>query len=198
MVEMIETAGILNQATSNSLVILDEIGRGTATFDGLSIAWASVEHLHEINKSRALFATHYHELTSLKSKLNNLKMYNLKVKEWEGEIIFLHTVEAGTADKSYGILVAKLAGIPKIVISRAKVVLESFEKKERNSKSILVDQELPLFSEINYDDDSHHNSYDEVINFLKDIQPDDYTPREAMEKLYELKSLIKDKKIKKT
>ncbi|MCC2104520.1 MAG: DNA mismatch repair protein MutS, partial [Hyphomicrobiales bacterium] len=112
MVEMVETAAILNQATERSLVILDEIGRGTATFDGLSIAWATMEHLHDSNKSRALFATHFHELTQLGQRLNRLKNLTMRVADWNGEVVFLHEVVAGAADRSYGIQVAKLAGLP--------------------------------------------------------------------------------------
>ena len=121
MVEMVETAAILNQATERSLVILDEIGRGTATFDGLSIAWATIEHLHETNRSRALFATHFHELTALAAKLPRLHNATVRVKEWQGDVVFLHEVVAGAADRSYGIQVAKLAGLPRAVIERAQV-----------------------------------------------------------------------------
>ena len=123
MVEMVETAAILNQAGARALVILDEIGRGTATFDGLSIAWATIEHLHEVNRCRALFATHFHELTALAGKLPRLHNATVRVKEWQGEVVFLHEVVAGAADRSYGIQVAKLAGLPASVIERAKVVL---------------------------------------------------------------------------
>src|SRR5213080_1754673 len=123
MVEMVETAAILNLATERSFVILDEIGRGTATFDGLSIAWASIEHLHDVNRCRALFATHYHELGALKERLAALAPYTMRVKEWQNEVVFLQEVAAGAADRSYGIHVAKLAGLPPPVIERAKVVL---------------------------------------------------------------------------
>ncbi|MBT6430495.1 MAG: DNA mismatch repair protein MutS, partial [Rhodospirillaceae bacterium] len=127
MVEMVEAAAILNQATARSLVILDEIGRGTATYDGLSIAWAAVEHLHEINQCRALFATHYHELTALSGKLDGLANVTMRVKEWQGDVVFLHEVGPGAADRSYGIQVAKLAGLPPSVIERAEVVLSGLE-----------------------------------------------------------------------
>ena len=123
MVEMVETAAILNQAGERALVILDEIGRGTATFDGLSIAWAAIEHLHETNRCRALFATHFHELTALAAKLPRLHNATVRVKEWHGDVVFLHEVVAGAADRSYGIQVAKLAGLPAAVIERAKLVL---------------------------------------------------------------------------
>ena len=129
MVEMVETAAILNQATDRSVVILDEIGRGTATFDGLSIAWAAVEHLHDINKSRALFATHYHELTEVAEKLEGATNVTVSVKEWKDNIVFLHEVVAGAADRSYGIQVAKLAGLPPALITRARQVLAKLEKQ---------------------------------------------------------------------
>jgi DNA mismatch repair protein MutS len=128
MVEMVETAAILNQADDRALVILDEIGRGTATYDGLSIAWATLEHLHEVNRSRALFATHYHEMTALAGKLPGVKNATVTVKEWEGDVIFLHEVREGAADRSYGVQVARLAGLPHSVIERAKVVLDALEK----------------------------------------------------------------------
>ena len=120
MVEMVETAAILNQAGPRSLVILDEIGRGTATFDGLSIAWAAIEHLHEVNRCRALFATHYHELTALAERLPRLRNVTVKVKEWKGDVVFLHEIAPGAADRSYGIQVAKLAGLPASVVDRAR------------------------------------------------------------------------------
>ena len=122
MVEMVETAGILNLAGPRSLVILDEIGRGTATYDGLSLAWAVVEHLHEVNRCRALFATHFHELTALAARLPRLACHTLRVKEWQGEVVFLHEVAPGSADRSYGIHVARLAGLPEAVLHRAAEV----------------------------------------------------------------------------
>ena len=132
MVEMVETAAILNQATARSLVILDEIGRGTATFDGLSIAWATLEHLHEVNRCRALFATHYHELGALKERLAALAPYTMRVKEWQNEVVFLHEVAPGAADRSYGIHVAQLAGLPAAVVARAEEVLAALEKGEQS------------------------------------------------------------------
>src|SRR5262249_18788886 len=131
MVEMIETAAILNQASARSLVILDEIGRGTATFDGLSIAWATLEHLHDVNRCRTLFATHYHELTALSAKLSALKLVTMRVKEWQGDIVFLHEVAPGAAEGSYGIHVAKLAGLPAAVVTRAEEVLAVLEQGEQ-------------------------------------------------------------------
>ena len=144
MVEMVETAAILNQAGERSLVILDEIGRGTATFDGLSIAWAAIEHLHEANRCRALFATHFHELTALAAKLPRLHNATVRVKEWQGEVVFLHEVVPGAADRSYGIQVAKLAGLPASVIERAKVVLAKLEAEDRAAPRGFDD--LPLFA----------------------------------------------------
>ena len=144
MVEMVETAAILNQAGERALVILDEIGRGTATFDGLSIAWATVEHLHDVNKCRALFATHFHELTALAARLARLHNATVRVKEWQGEVVFLHEVVAGAADRSYGIQVAKLAGLPASVIERARVVLAKLEQEDRAAPKGFED--LPLFA----------------------------------------------------
>src|SRR5690606_12342383 len=131
MVEMVDTAAILNQADDRALVILDEIGRGTATWDGLSIAWATLEHLHEVNRCRALFATHYHEMTQLSAKLDGVENATVTVREWEGEVIFLHEVKRGAADRSYGVQVARLAGLPPSVIERAKAVLEALEQGDR-------------------------------------------------------------------
>ena len=187
MVEMVETAAILNQAGPRSLVILDEIGRGTATFDGLSIAWAAVEHLHEVNRSRALFATHYHELTVLSEKLPQLANATMKVKEWKGDVVFLHEVGPGAADRSYGIQVAKLAGLPPAVITRAQAVLTALEKgSDREARAKLVD-DLPLFSVRADIAPSTEESATEAA--LKEINPDDLTPKEALELLYRLKAL---------
>ena len=145
MVEMVETAAILNQATPRSLVILDEIGRGTATFDGLSIAWAVVEHLHEVNRCRALFATHFHELTALAAKLDHLVCRTMRVKEWQGDVVFLHEVAEGAADRSYGVHVARLAGLPEAVLARAEQVLHRLEQGEAKSTADLA-EDLPLFA----------------------------------------------------
>jgi DNA mismatch repair protein MutS len=190
MVEMVETAAILNQAGDRSLVILDEIGRGTATFDGLSIAWATIEHLHEVNKSRALFATHYHELTALSAKLDRLSNATVSVKEWNGEVIFLHEIVPGAADRSYGIQVAKLAGLPSVVVERSKQVLSQLEEQDRRSPAESLIDELPLFANIPpaapVGDPARS---DPVKDALEEIDPDDMTPREAHEALYRLKSL---------
>jgi DNA mismatch repair protein MutS len=175
------------------LVILDEIGRGTATYDGLSIAWACVEQLHEVNQSRALFATHYHELTSLQERLGNLCCYSLQVKEWEGDIIFTHNVVEGTADKSYGIHVAKLAGLPANVITRAKDVLETLTNDNPKTTGLSdVSHNLPLFEVQPPSPDISTPSKTEEK--LKQIDPDTLSPREALDALYALKdTLLKDK-----
>jgi len=190
MVEMVETASILNQAGNRSFVILDEIGRGTATFDGLSIAWAAIEHLHEANKCRTLFATHYHELTSLSEPLDRLSNVTMKVKEWEGDVVFLHEVVAGTSDRSYGIQVAKLAGLPEAVIARARDVLDQLENTERtNSASTLID-ELPLFSVSVQEAPEPKADDSELVKALEELVPDDLSPREALQTLYDLRAKI--------
>ncbi|MEP5366907.1 DNA mismatch repair protein MutS, partial [Parvibaculum sp.] len=191
MVEMVETAAILNQAGPRSLVILDEIGRGTATFDGLSIAWAAVEHLHDVNRSRALFATHYHELTVLAEKLAHLANATMKVKEWKGDVVFLHEVGPGAADRSYGIQVAKLAGLPSPVIARAQSVLSTLEKgNDREARAKLID-DLPLFS-ATARPDAPPAEESAAEAELKAINPDDLTPKEALELLYKLKGLARE------
>ncbi|MCK5296277.1 MAG: DNA mismatch repair protein MutS, partial [Alphaproteobacteria bacterium] len=189
MVEMVETAVILNQATERSLVILDEIGRGTATFDGLSIAWAVVEHLHEINGCRTLFATHYHELTTLASRLENLSLHCMRVKEWHGDVVFLHEIGSGSADRSYGIHVAKLAGLPKNVVIRAEKVLESLETGEQSSAITKLADDLPLFIAAKEQIIITESQSSELKEALKEINPDEMTPKQAMEALYELKAL---------
>jgi len=146
MVEMVETAAILNQAGERALVILDEIGRGTATFDGLSIAWAAIEHLHEVNRCRTLFATHFHELTSLSGKLDHLTNVTIRVKEWQGDVVFLHEVVKGVADRSYGIQVARLAGLPDSVLERARDVLDQLEQSDSGKSAETLIDDLPLFS----------------------------------------------------
>jgi DNA mismatch repair protein MutS len=187
MVEMVETAAILNQAGERSLVILDEIGRGTATFDGLSIAWAAIEHLHEQNRCRALFATHFHELTVLSTKLARLHNATVRVKEWEGEVVFLHEVVPGSADRSYGIQVAKLAGLPPGVIERAKVVLAMLEAEDRATPRGFED--LPLFAAPVKPaaPDPRQSALDTLLAALQAINPDEMSPREALEALYALK-----------
>lgn len=190
MVEMVETAAILNQAGPRSLVILDEIGRGTATYDGLSIAWAAVEHLHEVNRSRALFATHYHELTVLAEKLPHLANATMKVKEWKGDVVFLHEVGPGAADRSYGIQVAKLAGLPAPVIARAQAVLSALEKGGEGTKTAKLIDDLPLFSASAKPDAAAEESA--VEQALKELNPDELTPKEALEFVYRLKGMLRD------
>jgi len=189
MVEMVETAAILNQASSRSLVILDEIGRGTATFDGLSIAWASIEHLHEINRCRALFATHFHELTALASRLSRLHNATVRVKEWQGDVVFLHEVVAGAADRSYGIQVAKLAGLPASVIARATVVLAELEAQDRLSPARRLVDDLPLFAAARRAaaPGSIGPAPDELAAAVAALDPDEMSPREALEAIYALK-----------
>lgn len=191
MVEMVETATILNQASEKSLVILDEIGRGTATFDGLSIAWAVVEHLHNITRCRALFATHYHELTELADKLESLSCYTMKVKEWKGNLVFLHEVAAGSADRSYGIHVARLAGIPSSVINRAADILHQLEKEQRSAPRLA--ESLPLFVYASPQAESHEpdkQNSTEIIDEINNLSLDNITPREAMDILYDLKNKV--------
>ena len=190
MVEMVETAAILNQADAHSLVILDEIGRGTATYDGLSIAWATLEHLHDVNACRALFATHYHELTGLSDKLSRIENATVSVKEHEGEVIFLHEVRRGAADRSYGVQVAKLAGLPQSVVDRARTVLDALEKGDREGggkREAFID-DLPLFAAPQPLPLASSES-SAVEDRLKDILPDELTPRDALSLVYELKGL---------
>nr|WP_159601934.1 DNA mismatch repair protein MutS [Starkeya nomas] len=193
MVEMVETAAILNQATERSLVILDEIGRGTATFDGLSIAWASLEHLHEVNRCRGLFATHFHELTALSQRLGRLVNATVKVKEWEGEVIFLHEVVPGAADRSYGIQVAKLAGLPPAVVERARAVLTELESADRAAPAQRILDDLPLFAALNRAPPPEpaakaDPAAEAVKSALNGLDPDEMTPREALDALYRLKA----------
>jgi len=193
MVEMVETAAILNQADDRALVILDEIGRGTATYDGLSIAWATLEHIHDVNKSRALFATHYHEMTALADKMDNVENATVTVKEWEGDVIFLHEVKKGAADRSYGVQVAKIAGLPNAVVERARVVLDALEQGEREGsgapKAIIDD--LPLFAATPTQSAPTTSQPNKIEQMLSEILPDELTPREALQKLYELKGALK-------
>ena len=196
MVEMVETAAILNQADDHALVILDEIGRGTATYDGLSIAWATLENLHDVNRCRALFATHYHELTNLSDKLERVENATVTVKEHDGDVIFMHEVRRGAADRSYGVQVAKLAGLPETVVARARVVLDALEKGEREGGSrqkALID-DLPLFSAMPPPPiPAKSSGPSQVEARLADILPDALSPREALDLIYELKGLTKTK-----
>lgn len=197
MVEMVETAAILNQAEARALVILDEIGRGTATFDGLSIAWATIEHLHGVNKSRALFATHYHELTALADKLPSLFCATMQIREWQKKIIFMHKVIAGVADKSYGLHVAQMAGLPPAVIARAGEVLARLEQEKAHEAPAIDD--LPLFSAAVKPDlipaappPPETPRLDPALAaFLEALDPDQMTPRAALEALYTLHDLFR-------
>jgi DNA mismatch repair protein MutS len=194
MVEMVESAAILNQATERSLVILDEIGRGTATFDGLSIAWAALEHLHEVNRCRALFATHYHELTALAAKLPALACHTMRVKEWQGDVVFLHEVAPGAADRSYGIHVARLAGLPAAVIARAETVLALLERGEEASALTRLAEDLPLFSAgAKPAKPRGGTARSAAEEMLQETRPDELSPKEALELLYRLKSLVEKK-----
>ena len=194
MVEMVETAAILNQADDRALVILDEIGRGTATYDGLSIAWATLEHLHCTNRCRALFATHYHEMTNLAGKLEGVENATVAVKEWEGDLIFLHEVRKGAADRSYGVQVARLAGLPPAVIERARTVLEALEAGEREGggrQKALID-DLPLFRAVAASAPPRPAKREsEVERRLKAVHPDELTPKEALSLIYELAEIAK-------
>ena len=185
MVEMVETAAILNQAGPQALVILDEIGRGTATFDGLSLAWATLEQLHEVNRCRALFATHFHELTRLSQRLPELSNHTVRVKEWKGEVVFLHEVAPGSADHSYGLHVAKLAGLPGAVVARAKEILAQLEAGEQAGALARLVDDLPLFQAAAPVAPSLHPA----LSRLAAIRPDELSPKEALELLYELKKL---------
>ena len=195
MVEMVETAAILNQAGERALVILDEIGRGTATFDGLSIAWATIEHLHEQNRCRVLFATHFHEMTALAAKLPRLHNATMRVKEWQGDVVFLHEVVAGAADRSYGIAVAKLAGLPASVIERAKVVLAQIEAEDRVSPARRLIDDLPLFASAwpapaVQTDSAQDSAVIALVEALGALNPDEMSPRDALEALYALKARL--------
>lgn len=191
MVEMVETAAILNQADASALVILDEIGRGTATYDGLSIAWATLEHLHEVNRCRALFATHYHEMTALAGKLQGVDNATVTVREHDGDVIFLHEVRQGAADRSYGVQVARLAGLPDAVVSRARSILDTLERGDREGgKTATLIDDLPLFAAAPPPQPKPaaipaHVA--ELTQLLEATNPDELSPREALELLYKLK-----------
>jgi len=189
MVEMVETAAILAQATPQSLVILDEIGRGTSTYDGLAIAWAVVEAMHDQVKSRTLFATHYHELTRLAGRLDALSLHHVRAREWKGDLVLLHEVADGAADRSYGIAVAKLAGLPPAVVARAKSVLAKLEAGRDATGGIAAGlDDLPLFAAA-----LPEQAPDPLLGALDDLDPDSLTPREALETLYRLKRLAAER-----
>ena len=193
MVEMVETAAILNQAGERALVILDEIGRGTATWDGLAIAWAAVEHLAEVNRCRTLFATHYHELTALHGRLPSLANHTMRVSEWRGEVVFLHEVVAGAADRSYGIQVARLAGLPPSALARAETVLAVLEKSdtEGGAATAKLAEDLPLFAAARPKGGSAGpKAADPAREALAALDPDSMSPREALDALYRLRELL--------
>ncbi len=195
MIEMLETAAILKQATPKSLVILDEIGRGTSTYDGLAIAQATLENLHHVNKSRGLFATHYHELTSLEESLTSVASFHMKIKEWKQKIIFLHQVTKGRAGRSYGIHVAMLAGLPEEVTNRAKNILLELEEKNWREDQILSpkSENLSLFAQSSvpkFVQDSN-SKYEDLIALLQSLKPDDMSPKEALNMMYEIQILFK-------
>jgi DNA mismatch repair protein MutS len=187
MVEMVETAAILNLAGERSLVILDEIGRGTATFDGLAIAWAVVEHLNAVNRSRALFATHYHELVALSERLDNVTCATMRVREWKDNVVFLHEIAPGAADRSYGIQVARLAGLPKLVVERAGAVLRALEEGREGHKPLARIDDLPLFATAMTPVSAARPRVSAVEDELRAVDPDALTPKSALELLYALK-----------
>ena len=198
MVEMVETAAILNQATARSLVILDEIGRGTATFDGLSIAWAVVEHLHEVNRCRGLFATHFHELTALAAKLDHLVCRTMRVKEWQGDVVFLHEVADGAADRSYGVHVARLAGLPAPVLARAEEVLHQLEQGEArprppaSPRTCRCSPPRPPAPGPRPQRRRPPPEPSPLERALAEVNPDDLSPRDALELVYRLRALLDD------
>ncbi|MCT4552501.1 MAG: DNA mismatch repair protein MutS [Alphaproteobacteria bacterium] len=190
MVEMIETSAILNKATDKSLVILDEIGRGTATYDGLSIAWAVMEYLNNKSKCRCLFATHYHELTDLSKKLELVSNHTVSIKEWEDEVIFMHKVIPGTADKSYGLHVAKIAGIPSSIINRAGDILDNLESTNSNNTVEKISNNLNLFDDYLKEEETKFEVRESKVEMmLETIDPNTLSPRDALDKLYELKDM---------
>lgn len=202
MVEMVETATILTQSTPRSLVVLDEVGRGTSTFDGVSIAWAVVEHLHDQVGCRALFATHYHELTALTARLPRLSCHTMRVKEYKGEIVFLHEVGDGAADRSYGIHVAKLAGLPAAVTRRAEAILKRLEQENILGQSRRIVEDLPLFASAPQAEPEASQAATTssplpanaaaIIEKLKATDPDSLSPRDAQAFIYALRELIVD------
>ena len=183
MMEMVETAAILTQATPRSFVVLDEIGRGTATYDGLAIAWATAEALHETNRARTLFATHYHELAQLETRLDHVCNLSMVAREWNGDLVFLHEAAPGAADRSYGVQVAKLAGVPASVVARARSVLERLEGEKAAAARL---DDLPLFAVAEPEPARGPSPLEKA---MQAVDPDDLTPREALEALYRLKGL---------
>jgi len=197
MVEMAETAAILNQAGPRSLVVLDEVGRGTATWDGLAVAWAVLEALHDRLRCRTIFATHFHELTALAGRLPELSLSTMRVREWRGQVVFLHSVGPGAAERSWGLHVARLAGVPKAVLNRAAAVLEALEERARGLQPL--SEELPLLSRAGTAAEAEPEAAPPAagtahpaLEALAALDPDALTPREAQEALYRLRSLLED------
>lgn len=187
MVEMVETAAILSQATTRSFVILDEVGRGTSTYDGLALAWAVVEAVHETSRCRCLFATHYHELSRLADSCDALSLHHVRAREWKGDLVLLHELTEGPADRSYGLAVAKLAGIPKDVVARAKSVLDRLEKGRAETGGLAAGLgDLPLFAAVNRSEEEEEEPVDPVRDKLQALELDALSPREALDILYEL------------
>jgi DNA mismatch repair protein MutS len=185
MVEMVETAAILAQATERSFVILDEVGRGTSTYDGLAIAWAVVEAVHDLNRCRCLFATHYHELTRLAERLDSLSLHHVRAREWKGELVLLHELAPGPADRSYGLAVARLAGLSKDVIARARDVLKRLEAGRAATGGLAAGlDDLPLFAAAAQ---AEEEKKDALRDTLAAIDVDALSPREALDALYRLK-----------
>jgi DNA mismatch repair protein MutS len=190
MVEMVETAAILAQATPRSFVILDEVGRGTSTYDGLAIAWAVVEAIHEDNRCRCLFATHYHELTRLAERCDALSLHHVRAREWKGDLVLLHEVSEGPADRSYGLAVARLAGLPPATIARAKAVLSKLEAGRAKTGGLAAGlDDLPLFAAAI---EAEEEECDAVRAELDSLDVDALSPREALDVLYRLKRLAHD------
>ncbi len=188
MVEMIETAAILAQATERSFVILDEVGRGTSTYDGLALAWAVVEAVHDVNRSRCLFATHYHELTRLAERLDSLSLHHVRAREWQGDLVLLHEVTEGPADRSYGLAVARIAGLPPPVIARAKAVLGKLEAGKAQTGGIAAGlDDLPLFAATLAAEPEP--ARDPLREKLDGVDADTLTPREALDLVYDLKRM---------
>jgi DNA mismatch repair protein MutS len=188
MVEMVETAAILAQATERSFVILDEVGRGTSTYDGLAIAWAVVEAVHDINKCRCLFATHYHELTRLAERLDALSLHHVRAREWKGELVLLHELAKGPADRSYGLAVARLAGLSPAVVGRAKDVLKRLEAGRAATGGLAAGlDDLPLFAAAASAEETHPDVLREAVAA---IDADALAPREALDLIYKLKALL--------
>jgi DNA mismatch repair protein MutS len=187
MVEMVETAAILSQATERSFVILDEVGRGTSTYDGLALAWAVVEAVHEVNRCRCLFATHYHELTRLAEKLDALSLHHVSAREWKGDLVLLHEVAPGPADRSYGLAVARLAGLPSAVLARAKDVLSRLEAGKAKTGGIAAGlDDLPLFAAAR---EAPEERADVLREALDALDADALSPREALDHIYRLKRI---------